>query len=211
MSDIVKNDQNALDNCGFNGSVGFGSKPALVVVDFSVGFTGGDCKIGFKMTKELEETNRMLAVMREKSLPVIFTSIGYNKNLKDAGAWLYKWSTAEDFTKPENVAIDPVLNYDPETENLIIKKGASSFFETNLNSLLRTMNVDTVVIAGCTTSGCVRATAVDSMQSGFRTIVARDAVADRAERSHEVALFDLQNKYAEVLGTEEILKELERF
>jgi len=211
MDDIVKNDQNALNDSGFNGRMGFGNRPAFVVVDFSVGFTGGDCRIGFKMTKELEQTNRILAVMREKKLPVIFTSIGYNKNLKDAGAWLYKWSTAGDFTKPENVAIDHSLNYDPETENLIIKKGASSFFETNLNSLLRTMNVDTVIIAGCTTSGCVRATAVDAMQCGFRTIVAGDAVADRAERSHEVSLFDLQNKYADVLSTEEILVELGKY
>jgi len=73
------------------------------------------------------------------------------------------------------------------------------------------MNVDTVIIAGCTTSGCVRATAVDAMQCGFRTIVAGDAVADRAERSHEVSLFDLQNKYADVLSTEEILVELGKY
>lgn len=203
--------QSIMDKSGYNGVLGFGNKPAVIVVDFSVGFTSPRFRVGMEVKRELEQTNRILNVMRSKHFPVVFTTIWYNKNMADVGIWQYKWQTAMDFTDPENCKIDPALNYDPQKDSLVIKKGASAFFETNMRSLLTSMGVDTVIIVGCTTSGGIRASAIDSVMSGFRTIVVEDAVTDRVNISHDVNLFEIQNKYADVMTTNEVLEVLEQY
>lgn len=205
------NDQEVYSNSGFDGRMGFGRKPAIVVVDFSIGFTDPAVAVGTSMLKEMEQTKRMLDVLREKELPIVFVTISYNKNMADAGAWKMKWLSSYDFCNPELTEINPLLEYNPEKESLIAKKGASSFFETNLTSLLVSQGVDTVIITGCVTSGCVRATAVDACQSGFRTIVVSDASADRAQAPHDASLFDIQNKYGDVYKTDEVLEELKKY
>src|SRR5690606_25313082 len=93
-------------------------------------------------------------------------------------------------------------------EPILLKKYASSFFGTDLMSRLTSMGVDTVILMGCSTSGCVRATAVDAIQYGLRPIIAREAVGDRSRQAHDQALLDLQYKYADVLGTSEIINHL---
>jgi len=190
-------------------SVTLGQNPAVLVVDFSCGFTDAGCTLGADMAAEVEATRRLLDAARAKGLPVIFTTIGYEPSLKDGGLWLQKVpSLAELQLGGHWVEIDPRLE-PQEDEPVIVKKGASAFFGTNLASILVSQHVDAVVMCGATTSGCVRATAIDLLQYGFPTIVPRECVADRAQAPHEANLFDINAKYADVVSLEEAIDYVE--
>jgi maleamate amidohydrolase len=191
------------------GSVTLGERPALLVVDFSCGFTDPGCALGADMTDEIEATKRILDVVRAKGLAVVFTSIGFEPSLKDGGLWLQKAPALADLQLGGHwVEIDPRLE-PREDETVVLKKGASAFFGTNLAAILISQGVDTVILCGATTSGCVRATAVDLLQHGFPTLVPRECVGDRAEAPHEANLFDIQAKYADVVSLEDALGYLE--
>ena len=190
-------------------SVTPGSHPAVLVVDFSRGFTDPECTMGSELTSEVEATTRVLAAAREKGLPVIFTTIGFEANLKDGSLWLQKApGLAELQVGGKWVEIDPRLER-REDEVVILKKGASAFFGTNLPSVLVSQGVDTIVLCGATTSGCIRATAVDLLQYGYPTLVPRECVGDRAQGPHEANLIDIQAKYADVVPVEDALSYLE--
>jgi len=186
-----------------------GSRPAVLVVDFSRGFTDPECTMGSDLTSEVEATTRVLAAAREKGLPVIFTTIGFEPNLKDGSLWLQKAPGLADLQVGGKwVDIDPRLER-AEDEVVILKKGASAFFGTNLPSVLVSQGVDTIVLCGATTSGCIRATAVDLLQYGYPTLVPRECVGDRAQGPHETNLIDIQAKYADVVPVEDALSYLE--
>ena len=189
--------------------VTLGSRPAVLVVDFSCGFTDPECTLGADMSAEVEATRRLLDAVRARGLPVIFTTIGYEPSLKDGGLWLQKVpSLGELQIGGRWVEIDTRL--EPRTdETIVLKKGASAFFGTNLPAILVSQGVDSVVLCGATTSGCVRATAVDLLQYGWPTIVPRECVADRAQAPHEANLFDIQAKYADVVSVDDALGYLE--
>jgi nicotinamidase-related amidase len=190
-------------------SVTPGSHPAVLVVDFSRGFTDPECTMGSDLTREVEATRRVLSAAREKGIPVVFTTIGFESNLKDGSLWLQKApGLAELQIGGKWVEIDPRLER-REDEVVILKKGASAFFGTNLPSVLVSQNVDTIVLCGATTSGCIRATAVDLLQYGYPTLVPRECVGDRAQGPHEANLVDIQAKYADVVPVEEALSYLE--
>ncbi len=190
-------------------SVTLGSRPAVLVVDFSRGFTDPESTMGSDLTEEVGATNRLLAAAREKGLPVIFTTIGFEPNLKDGSLWLQKApGLAELQVGGKWVEIDARLER-AEDEVVILKKGASAFFGTNLPSVLVSENVDTIVLCGATTSGCIRATAVDLLQYGYPTLVPRECVGDRAQGPHEANLVDIQAKYADVVSVEDALTYLE--
>ena len=191
------------------GNVALGKRPAVLVVDLSQGFTDPRSTLGSDLTEVVEATNRLLAVARGSGLPVIFTTIGFEPNLKDGSLWLQKVpSLGELLVGGEWVEIDPRLGR-REEETVILKKGASAFFGTNLPSVLVSEGVDTVVLCGATTSGCIRATAVDLLQYGYPTLVPRECVGDRAQRPHEANLVDIQAKYADVVPVEDALSYLE--
>ncbi len=186
-----------------------GSRPAVLVVDFSRGFTDPECTMGSDLTSEVEATTRVLAAAREKGLPVIFTTIGFEPNLKDGSLWLQKAPGLADLQVGGKwVDIDPRLER-AEDEVVILKKGASAFFGTNLPSVLVSQGVDTIVLCGATTSGCIRATAVDLLQYGYPTLVPRECIGDRAQGPHEANLIDIQAKYADVVPVEDALSYLE--
>jgi nicotinamidase-related amidase len=190
-------------------SITLGTRPAVLVVDFSRGFTDPECTLGSDLTREVEATSRLLAVAREREIPVIFTTIGFEANLKDASLWLEKLPALEDLIVGSKwVEIDPRLER-REDETVILKKGPSAFFGTNLPSVLISQGVDTVVLCGATTSGCVRASAIDLLQYGYPTLVPRECVGDRAQDPHEANLVDIQAKYADVVSIEEALSYLE--
>jgi maleamate amidohydrolase len=190
-------------------SVTLGSRPAVLVVDFSCGFTDPECTLGSDMTDAVEATRRVLDAARERGLPVVFTTIGYEPSLKDGGLWLQKIPSLGDLQIGGRwVEIDPRL--DPrDDETIVLKKGASAFFGTNLVSILVTQGVDSVVLCGATTSGCIRATAIDLLQYGYPTIVPGECVADRAQGPHEANLFDIDAKYADVVSVDDALEYLE--
>ena len=186
-----------------------GARPAVLVVDFSCGFTDPECSLGSDCTTAVEQTKRVLDAARAKGLPVIFTTIGFEPSLKDGGLWLQKAPSLADLQIGGKwVEIDPRLE-PRDDETIVLKKGASGFFGTNLASILVAQGVDSVVLCGATTSGCVRATAVDLLQYGWPTIVPRECVADRAQAPHEANLFDIQAKYADVLSLDEVLEYVE--
>ena len=143
----------------------------------------------------------------ERNIPVIFSTVIYNDHdLKDAGLWAIKMKgTLTSRPAPTRSKVDPRLDMRP-TDSLLVKKYASCFFGTDLVPRLMNQRVDTLIITGCTTSGCVRATAVDAVQSGFRPMVVREAVGDRSAAAHEQSLFDLNAKYADVVGLDETLQ-----
>lgn len=191
-------------------SLSLGDRPAVLVVDFSCGFTDPECPLGADLSAEVEATKRLLDAARAKGLPVIFTTIGFEPHGKDGGLWLQKAPALATLELGGRwVEIDPRLEL-RDDEIVIMKKGASAFFGTNLASVLVSQQVDSVILCGATTSGCIRATAIDLLQYGWPTIVPRDCVGDRAQAPHEANLFDIQAKYADVVSLDEALAYVER-
>ena len=190
-------------------AVTMGDRPAVLVVDFSCGFTDPACALGSELTAEVEATKRLLDAARAKGLPVIFTTIGYEPSLRDGGLWLQKVPTLGDLQVGGRwVAIDP-RRAPREDETIVLKKGASAFFGTNLASILVSQGIDSVVLCGATTSGCIRATAIDLLQYGFPAMVPRECVGDRAQAPHDANLFDIQAKYADVVSVDEAIAYVE--
>lgn len=193
----------------FGNQIGFGQKAGLVIVDFVVGFADPDMFGGGNIQPAIDKTVELLAAFRKQNLPIAFTRVVYAEDGSDAGFFTSKVPSLRQLTE-DNPASQIVPELEPKTGEYIIKKTqASAFFGTNFAPWLVTNSVDTLVITGCTTSGCVRATAVDSVSYNFRTIIARDCVGDRATEPHEASLFDLEMKYSDVIKCEEVIREIE--
>ena len=189
---------------GFGIKIGFGERPALIIIDMLKGFTDPAMPLGANLDRQIEVQKPLLEIAHERNIPVIFSTVIYNDaDIKDAGLWGIKMKGS--FTLKAGtpaVEIDPRL--DMRTgDSLLVKKYASCFFGTDLVPRLTNQRVDTLIITGCTTSGCVRATAVDAVQNGFRPMVVREAVGDRSAAAHDQSLFDLNAKYADVVSAEE--------
>ncbi|GAB3348964.1 isochorismatase family protein [Amycolatopsis echigonensis] len=186
---------------GFGAAVPRGTSPVLVVVDLTRGFTEPEFPSGADLSAEVEAADTLVRAAHESGAPVVCTAISYTPAEADgdAIAWLRKAPGMRSLRDGSaEVALDPRLERH-DTDHLIVKKGASAFHGTGLAALLTGLGADTVLVCGATTSGCVRATAVDAVQSGFNTLVVRDACGDRARGPHDAALFDLQAKYADVI------------
>jgi len=187
-----------------------GTRPAVLVVDFSCGFTDRACALGSDLDEAVEATARLLAAARAQELPVVFTTIAFGAGGADAGIWTRKMPALAELQLGSRwVEIDPRLER-RESEALVVKKGASAFFGTNLPAILVAAGADAVVLCGATTSGCVRATAVDLLQYGFPALVPRECVGDRARAPHDANLFDIDMKYADVVALDDVLAYLER-
>lgn len=182
-----------------------GTRPAILVVDLSCGFTDAGSAVGSDLSGAVDATSRLLGVARPRGVPVVFTTIGFEPSLKDGGLWLQKMPALAELRLGERpVELDPRLER-REEETVVLKKGASAFFGTNLAGILVSQGVDTVVLCGATTSGCIRATAVDLLQNGFPTLVPSECVGDRAQAPHDANLFDIQAKYADVVSLDEAI------
>ncbi len=203
MSDWQQDTLADYQNKGLAERSGFGKRPALLVVDFINGFTDPTSPLGGDFSSEVAATKDLLDVFRAAALPIAFTTIEYDADFRDAGVFIKKVPSLAVLLRGSPMCrIDDRIA--PKTgEYIVSKKYASSFFGTNLDTYLRTHGVDTLVITGCTTSGCVRASAVDSLQYGYQTIVVRDACGDRAQGPHEANLFDMDAKYADVISLDE--------
>jgi len=193
----------------FGESVGFGDRPALIVIDLINAFTDPDSNLGSELDDVLEQTARLLDAFREHDLPRYFTTVAFEESYGDAGIFIEKIPALRELRLgTERVEVDERIAPVGD-ERVILKKYASAFFGTDLSTELTTHSVDTLVIAGVTTSGCVRATAVDSLQHGYRTIVPGDAVGDRAEGPHRANLFDIDAKYGDVVRTDDVIEHLD--
>ncbi|WP_240046923.1 N-carbamoylsarcosine amidohydrolase [Paracraurococcus ruber] len=187
---------------GFGQASGVGAAPALVIIDFVEGFTDPRHFGGGNIADAIAATVPMLAFARDQGWPVAHTRVVYADDGSDGGIFTRKVPALLRLTETSPLSqIVPALA--PRPGELVLRKRyASAFFGTDLAGWLAMRRVDTVAVAGCTTSGCVRATAVDSLQHNFRTICLTDCVGDRALAPHEANLFDLGQKYADLLTGE---------
>jgi maleamate amidohydrolase len=194
---------------GLGGKVGFGTTPALVAVDFSNAFTDPSSAMGGDFSAEIDATRQLVEAGRERGMPTIYSVPRFAANLRDAGAFSAKIPGCEILAgETHSTQLDERLA-DDEDGVVLYKRYPSVFCGTDLASILVTHGVDTVIITGITTSGCVRATAVDACSLGFKAIVVREAVADRAELPHIATLFDLEMKYADVVSMDEAVSYLQ--
>lgn len=185
---------------GLGSRVGFGQRPALLVIDLQTGFTNLRSPLAGELDSQVAATNALLDPARAARIPVIFSTVAYDAELQEAGIWIRKIPANRWLVEgSEWVQIDARLSQRPE-EMTLVKKYASCFFGTDLAARLVSRGIDTLLIAGCTTSGCVRATAVDACSYGFRTVVVEDAVGDRAALPHAASLFDIDAKYGDVVA-----------
>lgn len=204
--DRIDETEDVYANTDFGDSVGIGESPALLVIDLINAFTDPESELGAEFGGVVEQTQQLLTAFREHDLPRYFTTIGFEESYGDAGMFIEKVSALRELELgTERVAVDERVA-PLDDERVILKKYASGFFGTDLESELTTNRVDTLVIVGVTTSGCVRATAVDSLQHGYRTVVPADAVGDRAEGPHKANLRDIDAKYGDVVQTDDVLQ-----
>jgi maleamate amidohydrolase len=191
---------------GFGQRMGFGERPGLVVIDFMNAFTDSSMPLGANLDAEIEATRTVLAAARAAGTPTFYTVVYYEEqDIKDAGVWALKQTGIRSLIAgTPAVELDARLERRPD-EAIILKKYASAFFGTDLIARLNSRRIDTLLITGCTTSGCVRATAVDALQLGIRPVVIREAVGDRAEAAHRQSMFDMQQKYADIVDVDEVV------
>jgi nicotinamidase-related amidase len=194
------------DSRGFGGRQGAGRWPAVVVVDFIEGFTNPESRLGCDADAAVGATRSLLDVAREARVPVIFTTVAYDDEDLERAAMFVAKAPALATLRPGSpwIEVDARLGRRAD-EPVLTKLFASAFFGTQLDDLLRRAGCDTVIVAGASTSGCVRATAVDALQYGYRVLVPREAVGDRNPAAHEANLYDIDAKYGDVVSIEEAI------
>jgi len=197
---------------GFHGRAGFGTRPALIVVDMSVGFTDPGSPLHCDLEEVVGAIAQLLAASRAARYPVLYTTVAYDDAGKEAATVFIDKVPALLTLEAGSrwVEIDPRLAPLPG-EPVVRKLFASAFYKTPLASLLAAQQVDGVIVTGASTSGCVRATAVDALQHGYRVVVPREAVGDRNLAAHEANLYDIDAKYGDVLALEDVLEHLGQF
>lgn len=195
---------------GFAGRLGFGNKAALVIVDFVNGYLvlGSPLYAAPGVPNAVTATVPLLAAARAAHVPIIYTRVAYAPDGSDGGVFVRKVPALLQLTDESPLSqiadqLAPLPN-----EPVITKQAASAFFDTPLATMLREQGVDTIILVGCSTSGCVRATAVDGMQHNFRVIVPRECVGDRSPEPHAANLFDIQAKYGDVVSRDDVLRYL---
>jgi maleamate amidohydrolase len=186
--------------------VGFGTRPALLIVDFVNGFNDAEVLGGGNIDAAIHQTQSVLQEARGLELPIVFTRIVYEPNGANAGAFAKKIPALVNLTEDVQASqIVPQLAPLPG-EHIIRKTQASAFFGTDLAPWLTWRGVDTLLVTGCTTSGCVRASVIDAASHNLRAIVIRDCVGDRALEPHEANLFDMDAKYGDVVPKPAVMK-----
>lgn len=199
-------DTNDYADAGLQGSLQPGAAPALIVVDPAEAYTDPACPLYAGVEDAVEQMKAVLAAARAAGIPVVITRVQHDPTGRDGGIFVRKVPALKWFA-PES----PYSGYIPGLEPVdgdieIVKQYPSAFANTSLAATLAALRVDTLIITGLTTSGCIRATATDAMQSGFLPFVVGDAVGDRQEEPHRANLFDIQAKIGEVVSTEHALE-----
>jgi nicotinamidase-related amidase len=186
---------------------GLGSTPALLIIDMINAFTDVKCTLGSDCADVVTGNQELLNAFRSRGRPIFFTTVVYHNN-NQARIFRQRLPALEILQPGSHwVEIDSSLAMQ-KGEVLIEKQLASAFHGTDLDQQLRALGVDSIVVTGLTTSGCVRASAVDGLQYDYQVVVSRDAVGDRNQDAHEANLFDLNAKYADVLSNQEIIQQL---
>ncbi|SLN65853.1 N-carbamoylsarcosine amidohydrolase [Oceanibacterium hippocampi] len=193
----------------FDGVVGFGTRPAVLVIDFIKAYTTPGAPLyAADVQPAAEATAPLLEEARRTGVPVIYTRVLYHPTLLDGGLFVRKVPALQALVPGEPLA-DIVEAVTPKAGDVVLVKNyASAFFGTSLAATLTTLGIDTLILTGCSTSGCVRATAVDGLQHGYRVVVPRECVADRHPDPHEANLFDINAKYGDVMSLTDVLAQV---
>jgi maleamate amidohydrolase len=197
---------------GFSRRTGFGERPALLIIDCNHGCSDPAVSpMAISMDAEIRNIRRLLDAARAKGFPVVHTTVVYTDEFFRDGGWFIKKIPTLEVLRPGSKEAQIVPELAPRPGELVIEKRfPSGFYGTNLHSYLTACQVDTVIVTGDSTSGCVRATVVDAVSSGFRVVIPRQCVADRVELTHVVNLFDMDAKYGDVMDVDDVLETLER-
>lgn len=207
----MSNDKEQIyERAKLGGQIGFGKRPAIVVIDFQKGFTLPEAAAGGDMTEAVNTSVKIVKEARDKNIKVIYTRVGYNKDGSDLTAFGHKATILREFTRDHwYYEFDDRL--DIREEDICMEKHwPSPFFGTHLVQMLIAMHIDTLIICGCTTAGCVYAAAIDACSYGYRTMVVEDGVTDRAKETHEMFLWNMGQKYADIMSSEEVIQEIKK-
>jgi maleamate amidohydrolase len=196
---------------GFGGSLQWGNRPAVIVVDLCVAYLQVGSPLYANCESTRESAERIVDVARLHDVPVIFTRVEFEPGGIDGGLFFKKVTSLKSFERGNPLGDFPTAPRPLPGEVVVTKQYASAFFATSLASTMNAMRIDTAIITGVSTSGCIRATALDALQHGFVPLVVREAVGDRHPGPHEANLFDLQAKYADVISEAQCLEYLETF
>lgn len=192
----------------YDGKAGYGSSPALVLIDFVAAYFDETCDLYAGVDDALASALRVREAAHEAGIPVILTNVVYHPKAINGGRFFDKARVLRNFVEGNPMGAW-AKGLEPSPDELVISKQyPSAFFGTSLASTLTSLGVDNVILTGLTTSGCVRASCVDAMSHGFITTVVRDACGDRHEAPHEANLFDMNAKYADVVSEDEIIAHL---
>lgn len=194
---------------GIGVRTGFGDRPAVMIVDMQVGLDDPAYKVGADQTPAVEAIASLLPHARERRVPLLYIRTGYRPDGSDGGMFVKKIpGLLELQVDSPAFEIDPRIPPGPE-DYVVHKRFTSAFFQTNVPALLMELKIDTIILTGCSTSGCIRAAAMDGISYGYRIIVPEECVSDRAEGPHRANLLDIDSKYGDVLPLSEVIEYLD--
>jgi maleamate amidohydrolase len=194
---------------GIGARVGYGSHPAVLIVDMQIAFNDSTYKVGSDQTPAVEAIRSLVQSARPKNVPIVYVRTGYRADGRDGGLFVVKIPALLEVDRgSRGYEIDPRIAPDDE-DYIVDKRRPSAFFQTELPSILMKEGIDTVILTGCSTSGCIRATAVDGLSHGFRVIVPAECVSDRSEAPHEANLLDIDAKYGDVVQLTDVIEYLD--
>lgn len=192
----------------FGNRIGFGQRPALLLIDFVQAYFDPDCALFAGVEDALASAIRVRDAARAAGIPIIYTNVVYHRSMVDGGRFMQKTPLLEVFVAGSPMGAWPA-GLEPNDDELVISKQyPSAFFGTSLAATLTAMGVDSVILTGLSTSGCVRASCVDTSSHGFIPIVVADACGDRHQAPHQANLFDMNAKYADVVSEAEVMAHL---
>ena len=193
-------------------AMGWGNKPAVLVVDFQKGFTYPEAAAGGDMTEQVLTTKKIMDAARKKNMKNFLSYVGYRNDWADLGTWVAKSTILNTYIKNETWLCEMDERLGITDEDIVFEKHAATcFLGTNLLNMLIPMQIDTLIVCGCVTAGCVYATVADAMAYGYRVILVDDAITDRSEETHNMFLWNMGQKYGDRMSSEEVLKRIEEY
>lgn len=198
------------ENAGFAGRVGWGERPAILVIDMAGAWADPNEQLGTDLASVSDNIVRILAAGREAGVPIIFTTMAWDPSLSEIGEVVRRKTPHSErmLHGTDRVALRPEMGRRPN-EALVVKPWASAFFGTYVDAMLISAKADTVIVVGCSTSGCIRATAESAFNRGFHVIVPAEAVGDRCASAHEANLFDIDARYGDVVSAKGVVERLQ--
>ncbi len=200
---LAENYKKAYDN-----QLGYGERPALILIDFVQAYFEPDCELYADVQAELDSALRIRDVARQAGVPVMYTNVVYDADGLNGGVFFRKAKPLHNMIRGNPMGAWPAGLTPAADELVVTKQYPSAFFGTSLSSTLTAAGIDSLIITGLTTSGCIRATCIDACSYGFIPIVVSDACGDRHDDPHQANLFDMNAKYADVVSEAQVTEYL---